>query len=74
MPSRPLKGDTAAEVRLQTRTDVEAINVAKGRREMPAAVARLAHGPATCRQLHDPSMSRSGSQDRGLQLYWYEVS
>ena len=41
MPSRPLRADTAAEVRLHTRTDVEAINAAKGRTDMPAAVARL---------------------------------
>src|SRR6266566_5911340 len=42
MPSRPLSPDRAASVRLQTRLDVEAINVAKDRTDRPAAVGRLA--------------------------------
>ena len=42
MPSRPLSADTGAVVKLFTRLDNEAIDVAKGRSEMPAAVARLA--------------------------------
>ena len=37
MPSRPLSADTKAVVKLSTRLDVEAIDVAKGRTEMPAA-------------------------------------
>ncbi|HEU4346694.1 MAG TPA: hypothetical protein VFR35_02785 [Actinoplanes sp.] len=42
MPSRPLSADTKAVVKLATRLDNEAIDLAKGRTEMRAAVARLA--------------------------------
>ena len=42
MPSRPLSADTSAVVKLHTRLDNEAIDLTKGRTEMPAAVARLA--------------------------------
>jgi hypothetical protein len=42
MPSRPLSADTKAVVKLATGLDNEAIDLAKGRTEMPAAVARLA--------------------------------
>jgi hypothetical protein len=42
MPSRPLSADTKAVVKLHSRLDNEAIDLAKGRTEMPAAVARLA--------------------------------
>ena len=41
MPSRPLSADTRAVVKLFTRLDNEAIDLAKGRTERPAAVARL---------------------------------
>jgi hypothetical protein len=41
MPSRPLSADTRAAVKLQTKLDTEAIDVAKGRTDMPAA-----RGPA----------------------------
>jgi hypothetical protein len=41
MPSRPQSADTSAVVKLHTRLDVEAMDIAKGRTEMPAAVARL---------------------------------
>ena len=41
MSSRPLSADTYAVVKLHTRLDVEAIDLAKGRTEMPAAAARL---------------------------------
>jgi hypothetical protein len=42
MPSRPLSPDREAINALHTRLDVEAIDLAQGRAEMPAAVARLA--------------------------------
>ena len=43
MPSRPLSADRSASVKLHTRIDVEAIDIAKDRTDMPAAVppARL---------------------------------
>jgi len=41
MPSRPLSADRSAVVKLQTRPDVEAMDITKGRTDMPAAVARL---------------------------------
>lgn len=41
MPSTPLSADRSAVVKLQTRLDVEAIDIAKGRTERPPAVARL---------------------------------
>jgi hypothetical protein len=41
MPSRPLRADAKAVVTLFTRLESEAIDVTKGRTEMPAAVARL---------------------------------
>jgi hypothetical protein len=37
MPSRPLSADTKAVVKLQTRLDVEALDITKGRTDMPAA-------------------------------------
>jgi hypothetical protein len=42
MPSRPLSADTKAVVKLFTRLDNEAIDLAKHRTGMSAAVARLA--------------------------------
>jgi hypothetical protein len=42
MPSRPLSADTQAVVKLFTRLDNEAIDVARDRADMPTAVARLA--------------------------------
>jgi hypothetical protein len=42
MPSRPPSADTKAVVKLQTRLDNDAIDIAKGRTEMAAAVPRLA--------------------------------
>ena len=41
MPSRPLSADRSAVVKLQTRLDNEAVDITKGRTEMPAAVRRL---------------------------------
>jgi len=41
MPSRPLSADTKAVVKLQTRLDNEAMEIAQGRTNMPAAVPRL---------------------------------
>jgi len=41
MPSRPLSADTKPVVKLFTRLDVEAIALAKGETDRPAAVARL---------------------------------
>ncbi|HEY6747302.1 MAG TPA: hypothetical protein VI357_16485 [Mycobacteriales bacterium] len=42
MPSRPLSADTKALVKLKTRIDNEAIDIAEERTDIPAAVARLA--------------------------------
>jgi hypothetical protein len=42
MPSMPLSADRSVVVKLHTRLDVEAINVAKDRTDAATAVVRLA--------------------------------
>ena len=44
MPSRPLSADTSAVVKLFTRLDVEAIDLAKHRTEMPMGFQNRAPG------------------------------
>ena len=64
MPARPLSADTRAVVKLFTRLDNEAIDVAKGRTEMPAAVARLARlVPPARLHLVDEVLVRIGRRD-----------
>jgi hypothetical protein len=63
MPSRPLSADRSAVVKLQTRLDNEAIDVAKACTEMPAAVARLVQLiPPTRVDLVDEVMARIGTR------------
>jgi hypothetical protein len=71
MPSRPLSADTKAVVKLATRLDNEAIDVAKGRTETPAAVARLAQLVPPARvDLVDEVLVRVGRRDLALSLDW----
>ena len=71
MPSRPLSADTKAVVKLATRLDNEAIDVAKGRTETPAAVARLARLIPPARvDLVDEVLVRVGRRDLALSLDW----
>jgi hypothetical protein len=71
MPSRPLSADTKAVVKLATRLDNEAIDVAKGRTETPAAVARLAQLIPPARvDLVDEVLVRVGRRDLALSLDW----
>src|SRR5918994_7913842 len=71
MPSRPLSADTKAVVKLATRLDNEAIDVAKGRTETPAAVARLAQLIPPARvDLGDEVPVRVGRRDLALSLDW----
>jgi hypothetical protein len=74
MPSRPLSADTSAVVKLQTRLDVEAIDLAKGRTEMPAAVARRAQlVPPARLDLVDEVLVRLGRRDLSA-LDWPPIS
>ena len=74
MPSRPLSADTKAVVKLQTRLDNEAIDVAKGRAEMPAAVARLVQlVPPARLDLIDEVLVGVGRRDLNLTLDWPPV-
>jgi hypothetical protein len=43
MPSRPLSADSSAVVKLQIRLDVEAMDIAQDRNDMPAAVGGAGH-------------------------------
>ena len=71
MPSRPLSADTSAVVKLHTRLDEEAIDLAKGRTEMPAAVARLAWLiPPTRVDLVDEVLVGVGRRDLSVTLDW----
>src|SRR5918993_6006827 len=71
MPSRPLSADTRAVVKLATRLDVEAIDIAKGRTEMPAAVARLAQLVPPARvDLVDEVLVGVGRRDLSITLDW----
>lgn len=74
MPSRPLSADRSAVVKLQTRLDKEAIDVAKAHTEMPAAVARLAQLlPPARLDLVDEVLVRIGRRDLNLTLDWPPV-
>jgi hypothetical protein len=71
MPSRPLSADRSAVVKLQTRLDNEAIDIAEGRTEMPAAVPRLARLIPPARvDLVDGVLVRVGRRDLHLALDW----
>ena len=71
MPSRPLSADTKAVVKLATRLDNEAIDVAKGRTETPAAVARLAQLIPPARvDLVDEVLVGVGRRDLSVTLDW----
>ena len=74
MPSRPLSADTNAVVKLQTRLDVEAMNLAQGRTEMPAAVGRLVPLVPPARvDLVDEVLARVGRRDLDHTLDWPPV-
>ena len=74
MPSRPLSADRSAVVKLFTRLDNEAIEVAKSRTEMPAAVARLVQlVPPSRLDLIDEVLVRVGRRDLNLTLDWPPV-
>ena len=74
MPSRPLSADRSAVVKLQTRLDNEAIDIAEGRTEMPAAVPRLARLIPPARvDLVDEVLVRVGRRDLNLTLDWPPV-
>ena len=69
MPSRPLSADTSAVVKTYTRLHNEAIDVRKGRTDMPAAVARLAQLIPPARvDLADEVLVRVGRRDLNLTL------
>src|SRR5690242_14754505 len=74
MPSRPLSADRSAVVKLQTRLDNEAIDIAQGRTEMPAAVPRLVQLVPPARiDLVDEVLVRVGRRDLNLTLDWPPV-
>jgi hypothetical protein len=74
MPSRPLSADRSAVVKLQTRLNVEAIDITKGRTEMPAAVARLTQLVPPARvDLIDEVMVRVGRRHLDHTLDWPPV-
>jgi hypothetical protein len=74
MPSRPLSADTSAVVKLQTRLENEAIDIAQGRTEMPAAVPRLVQLVPPARiDLVDEVLVRVGRRDLNLTLDWPPV-
>jgi hypothetical protein len=71
MPSRPLSADTKAVVKLHTRLDVEAIDLAKGRTEMPAAVPRLVQLVPPARvDLVDEVLVAVGRRELSITLDW----
>ena len=71
MPSRPLNANRSAVVKLQTALDVEAIALARGETELPAAVARLVQLVPPARvDLIDDVLSRVGRRDLGRTLGW----
>jgi hypothetical protein len=74
MPSRPLSADRSAVVKLFTRLDNEAIDLAKAHTEMPAAVARLVQLVPPARiDLIDEVLVRVGRRDLNLTLDWPPV-
>ena len=75
MPSRPLSADRSAVVKLHTRLDNEAINLAKGRTEMPAAVGRLAQLIPPARvDLMDEVLVGLGRRDLSVMLDWPPIN
>jgi hypothetical protein len=69
-----LSADTKAVVKLQTRLDVEAINVTEGRTDMPAALARLVQlVPAARVGLIDEVLVRVGRRDLDQTRDWPPV-
>ena len=71
MPSRPLPADTKAVVKLATRLDNEAIELAKGRTEMPAASPGLARLIPPARvDLVDEVLVGVGRRDLAVSLGW----
>jgi hypothetical protein len=74
MPSRPLSADTKAVVQTYTRLHNEAIDVTKGRTDMPAAVARLTQLIPPARvDLVDEVLVRVGRRDLDQTLDWPPV-
>jgi hypothetical protein len=74
IPSRPLSADTRAVVKLQTRLDNEATDVASGRTETPAALARLVQlVPPARLELVDEVLVRVGHRDLSRALDWPPV-
>jgi hypothetical protein len=74
MPSRPLSADTKAVVKLQTRLDVEAMDITKSRTDMPAAVARLTQLIPPARvDLADEVLVRVGRRDLDQTHDWPPV-
>ena len=74
MPSRPLSADTKAVVKLQTRLDNEAMDITKGRTDMPAAVARLTQLiPPARTDLADEVLVRVGRRDLDQTRDWPPV-
>jgi hypothetical protein len=74
MPSRPLSADRSAVVKLLTRLDNEATDVAKARTEIPAAVARLVQlVPPARLDLVDEVPVRVGRRDLNPTLDWPPV-
>jgi hypothetical protein len=74
MPSRPLSADTKAMVKLQTRLDNEAMDITKGRTDMPAAVARLMQLIPPARvDLADEVLVRVGRRDLDQTRDWPPV-
>ena len=74
MPSRPLSADRSVVVKLQTRLDNEAIDLAKGRTAMPAAVVRLVRVVPPARfDLINEVLVAVGRRDLASTLDWPPV-
>lgn len=74
MPSRPLSADRKAINAWHTRLDNEAIDIAQGRAEMPAAVPRLVQlVPPARLDLVDEVLARVGRRDLNYTLDWPPV-
>jgi hypothetical protein len=74
MPSRPLSSDRSAVVKLQTRLDAEAMDIAQGRTEVPAAVPRLVQLVPPARvDLVDEVLARVGHRDLDQTRDWPPV-
>jgi len=74
MPSRPLSADTKAVVKLLTRLDNEAIDIARDRTDRPSAVARLVWLVPPARvDLVDEVLVAVGRRDLSIALDWPPV-